>query len=78
MPKASMAKPPPWTILALVKWTTGYFQDHQIESARSEAEILLAHSLDLRRIDLGMISFFPFRFVESGPIEQLIFHVIFV
>lgn len=52
MPKASMAKTPPWTILALVKWTTGYFQDHQIESARSEAEILLAHSLDLRRIDL--------------------------
>ena len=52
MPKASMAKPPPWTILALVKWTTGYFQDHQIESARSEAEILLAHSLAVRRIDL--------------------------
>ena len=52
MPKAPMAKSPPWTILALVKWTTGYFQNHQIESARSEAEILLAHSLALRRIDL--------------------------
>jgi hypothetical protein len=28
-----------------VKWTAGYFRDHQIESARSEAEILLAHAL---------------------------------
>lgn len=36
----------------LVRWTTGYFTDHGIESARSEAEILLAHTLGLRRIDL--------------------------
>jgi release factor glutamine methyltransferase len=38
--------------LDLVKWTAGYFKDHQIESARSEAEILLAHTLKTRRIDL--------------------------
>jgi release factor glutamine methyltransferase len=36
----------------LVRWTAGYFKDHQIESARSEAEILLAHCLGARRIDL--------------------------
>jgi len=52
MPNASTDKPSPWTTLDLVKWTAGYFKDHQIESARSEAEILLAHSLGTRRIDL--------------------------
>ena len=52
MPNASTDKPSPWTTLDLVKWTAGYFKDHQVESARSEAEILLAHTLKTRRIDL--------------------------
>ncbi len=52
MPNASTPKPSPWTTLDLVKWTAGYFNDHQVESARSEAEILLAHTLGARRIDL--------------------------
>ena len=52
MPNASTDKPSPWTTLDLVKWTAGYFRDHQVESARSEAEILLAHTLKTRRIDL--------------------------
>jgi release factor glutamine methyltransferase len=52
MPNMSTDKPSPWTILDLVKWTTGYFRDHQIENARSEVEILLAYTLKTRRIDL--------------------------
>jgi release factor glutamine methyltransferase len=52
MPKAPMPESPPWTLLRLVQWTTGYFTEQGIDSARSEAEILLAHSLGLRRIDL--------------------------
>jgi release factor glutamine methyltransferase len=52
MPNASTDKPSSWTTLDLVKWTAGYFKDHQVESARSEAEILLAHTLKTRRIDL--------------------------
>ena len=52
MPKASMPDPPRWTLLELVKWTTGYFDDHGIDNARSEAETLLAAALGLRRIDL--------------------------
>jgi release factor glutamine methyltransferase len=47
-----MADRTPWTPLKLVQWTTGYFSDHGIEHARSEAEILLAHALGARRIDL--------------------------
>jgi release factor glutamine methyltransferase len=52
MPNASTDKPSPWTSLDLIRWTSGYFKDHQVESARSEAEILLAHALRMRRIDL--------------------------
>ena len=52
MPNAPTGKSSPWTTLDLVKWTAGYFKDHQVESARSEAEILLAHALKTRRIDL--------------------------
>lgn len=42
----------PWTILKLLKWTTAYFTSHDIENPRASAEILLAHTLGLRRIDL--------------------------
>ena len=52
MPKASMPEPPLWTLLELVKWTTDYLQTHGIERARSDAEILLARTVGLRRIDL--------------------------
>ncbi len=43
---------PEWTILSILEWTTGYFRTHAIDSPRLDAEILLAHSLELRRIDL--------------------------
>jgi release factor glutamine methyltransferase len=41
-----------WTILKVLKWTTSYFESRSIESPRSSAEILLAHTLDINRIDL--------------------------
>lgn len=41
-----------WTILSLLKWAAGYFTAHAIDSPRSTAEILLAHVLNLKRIDL--------------------------
>jgi release factor glutamine methyltransferase len=41
-----------WTILRLLSWTSEYFASNDIEHPRADAEILLAHSLGLRRIDL--------------------------
>lgn len=41
-----------WTILAILKWTTGYFQDKQIQNPRLTAEVLLAHTLQKERIYL--------------------------
>lgn len=43
---------PPWTLLKLLRWATAYFEARDIEDARASAEILLAHSLGLARIDL--------------------------
>jgi len=43
---------PEWTINKLLEWTTSYFKSHDIDSPRTAAEILLAHILNLRRIDL--------------------------
>jgi len=42
----------PWTILKLLSWTSDHFASFGIEHPRVDAEILLAHTLGLRRIDL--------------------------
>lgn len=67
-----MPEPETWTLLRLVRWTTGYFQEHGIESARSEAEILLAHSLGVRRIDLYLNYDQPLVEAELGHFKTLI------
>lgn len=41
-----------WTVLDLLKWTTDHFTAKGLESPRLDAEILLAHALELRRLDL--------------------------
>jgi len=41
-----------WTVLKILQWTTDYFTGKQIDSARLEAELLLAATLDLDRVGL--------------------------
>ena len=41
-----------WTVLGIIKWTTGFFQKQGIDSPRLDAELLLAHVLQLERIQL--------------------------
>lgn len=41
-----------WTVGRLLDWTTNHLRSKGIESSRLEAEMLLAHALDCRRIDL--------------------------
>lgn len=41
-----------WTVLRLLEWTTDFFKQHGSESARLDAEILLAHARGSSRIDL--------------------------
>ncbi len=41
-----------WTILEILQWTTGHLTEQGIETARLDAEVLLAHSLGMSRLDL--------------------------
>lgn len=53
-PKRPAVNPidPQWTILKILQWTTAYFKSHSVDSPRLTAEILLAHVLEIARIDL--------------------------
>jgi len=41
-----------WTVLALLRWTTDHFASKGIETARLDAECLLAHALGTQRLQL--------------------------
>jgi release factor glutamine methyltransferase len=41
-----------WTILEILRWTADYFRDKGVLEPRASAEVLLAHVLDLSRLDL--------------------------
>jgi release factor glutamine methyltransferase len=47
-----MSSAEPWTIGRLLQWTTEYLKKHGSDSARLDAEVLLAEALGCRRIDL--------------------------
>lgn len=41
-----------WTIGRLLQWTTNYLKQHGADSARLDAEVLLAEALGCQRIQL--------------------------
>lgn len=52
MKAVSDQTPVVWTIGRLIAWTSDYFNAHGIDSPRLTAELLLCHSLSIRRLDL--------------------------
>lgn len=52
-----------WTVLRLLQWTTEFFQKRGSDSARLDAEVLLAHARDCSRIEL-------YTAFEQEPDEQ--------
>ncbi len=52
MQKQSITGKSQWTILKTLNWTTSYFKTNQIENSKLSAEILLANTLNIERIDL--------------------------
>ena len=61
-----------WTIKKLLEWTTSYFHSRDIDSPRATAEILLAHVLDLQRIDLYLRYDQPLNGEELKCFKELI------
>ena len=51
-----------WTVNRLLTWTRGFFQNKGIEKPQLEAEILLAHAMKIKRIEL-------YTAFESEPTE---------
>jgi len=54
-----------WTIGELLKWATEDFKQRGIETARLDAEVLLAEALGLKRMDLYL------RFEQEPPADAL-------
>ena len=52
MSAAGAGREKTWTVLELLTWTTDYFKRSGIESARLDAEVLLAHALETQRLRL--------------------------
>ena len=61
-----------WTVLALLRWTTGHFKDHGLSSPRLDAEVLLAHVLQIRRLDLYLEFEQPVMPAERARYRELI------
>ena len=52
MSAGSTGRDKTWTVLELLTWTTDYFKRAGIDSARLDAEVLLAHALETERLRL--------------------------
>ncbi len=61
-----------WTIFKLLAWTDSYFKNHSIDSPRLTAELLLAHSLDMNRLDLYLEHDRPLEKNELSRFKHLI------
>ena len=61
-----------WNILKLLQWTASYFTSRSIENPRAAAEILLAHVLQVERVDLYMRHDQPLNAAELERFKELI------
>ena len=72
MKSQKIKEPKLWTVLRLLQWTTSYFKSYAIEESRASAEILLAHALEVQRIDLYLQYDRPLSSAELLTFKQLI------
>ncbi len=61
-----------WTILKVLRWTTGYFESKGIEQPRADAEVLLAHALRMERIQLYLRFDQPLTAAELATYRELV------
>lgn len=61
-----------WTVLELLRWTTGHFQRKGIETARLDAECLLSHALGTDRLGLYLDFEKPVQAAERDVFRALV------
>lgn len=62
----------PWTIRRVLAWTAKDFAERGIESARLDAELVVAHALGLGRVALYMDLDRPLTDLERGVVRELV------
>ncbi len=67
-----MSAPETWTVLELLRWTTTHFARQGIESARLDAECLLAHALSTERLRLYLEFDKPVEDSERARFRELV------
>ncbi len=65
------APPQQWTILSLLEWSSGYLARRGFDEARLHVELLLAHVLGLKRLDLYLQFDRPLTPQERGAFRTL-------
>lgn len=61
-----------WTVLELLRWTTAHFAERGIETARLDAECLLAHALGSSRLRLYLDFDKPITEAERAVFRELV------
>jgi release factor glutamine methyltransferase len=61
-----------WSVLRLLRWTGDFFRQHGIESHRLDAELLLAHVLACKRVDLYLAFDQPVAAVDRDRFRELV------
>lgn len=62
----------PWTVLRVLRWTTGYLQEKGIEAARHDAERLLCAALERDRVGLYLTYDQPLHADELQKVRALV------
>ncbi len=65
------APPQQWTILSLLEWASGYLARRGFDEARLHVELMLAHVLGLKRLDLYLQFDRPLTSEERGAFRGL-------
>ena len=61
-----------WTVLELLRWTADYFGARGMETARLDAEVLLAFALGTKRLQLYVDFEKPVSEAERGRFRELV------
>ena len=61
-----------WTIAKVLEWTRGYFESQSNPSSRLDAELLLAHTLNVERIALYLDHHKPMSSSELAKMRSLV------
>ncbi len=61
-----------WNLLKLLRWTTEFFEQYGLDTPRLDAEVLLAHALGMKRLDLYLAFDQPVSVEDRATFRELV------